>query len=117
MAPPAPLLALRCRHTSEVCAPARGSGRVRLGVAGDGEEQVTLPKRPGSMDEYPLLACQCASTPISTARRSALIGAGSWRPSRLGRVVSIAKTLNDDGQTVAALVVAGPAESMERAYE
>jgi hypothetical protein len=112
---PALLLALRTRHTSEVCAPG-GSRRVRLGVAGDIEEQVTFLKRLGSMDEYPLLASQCASATISTARRSVLIGAGSSRPSRLGRGVDVVETLNDDGETVVALAIAGPAESMERVF-
>jgi hypothetical protein len=43
-------------------------------VAGDGEGQVTFLKRLGSMDEYPLLAYQSASTPTSAARRSAFDG-------------------------------------------
>jgi hypothetical protein len=46
--------------------------RARLGcapvVAGDGEGQVTFLKRLGSMDEYPLLAYQSASTPHETIR-------------------------------------------------
>jgi hypothetical protein len=69
------------------------------------------------MDEYPLLACQCASTTILTARRSALIGAGSSRPSRLGRVGGAAETLTYDGETVVELAIAGLAESMERVFE
>jgi hypothetical protein len=81
-------------------------------VAGDGEGQVTFLKRLGSMDEYPLLAYQSASTPTSAARRSALIEAGSSRPS----VGGAAETLTDDGETVGAFAVVGPVESTERAY-
>jgi hypothetical protein len=99
-------LALRNRYARNVCAPV---------VAGDGEGQVTFLKRLGSMDEYPLLAYQSASTPTSAARRSALIEAGSSLPSQLGGVGGAAETLTDDGETVVAFAVVGPVESTERA--
>jgi hypothetical protein len=66
------------------------------------------------MGERPLLAHQSASTPTSAARRSALMEAGSSRPSQLGGVVGVAETLNDDGETLVAFAVARPVESTER---
>jgi hypothetical protein len=65
------------------------------------------------MDEYPLLAYQSASTPTSATRRSVSMAAGSSRPSQLGGVGGGAETLTDDGETVVAFAVAGPAESTE----